>query len=149
MATTEDIVDDLPFGAERLPLPVGQPASKAAIAVLEDAKPDQRVTVRRVLQVCRGDAPAHTASAQDWVRALDHADGDLVATTWSSTGVTHVGLDPDGGRQPYDVGGFTALPDDGMEFLDAASAAAAKDILTGEPQAIARDESDLLPGGGD
>ena len=149
MATTDEVVDDLPFSADRLPLPVNQPASEAAIAALEAAKPDQRATVERVLRVCRDEAPARSASARDWVRALEHAEGRVVATTWSSTGVTHVGLDPDGGRQPYDVGGFSALGDDGMEFLDAASAAAAKDILTGEPQAIAREESDLLPGGGD
>jgi len=141
--------DTLLFDRDRLPQPPGIPASEAAIAALEGADPETRPTVARVLRVCRGEAPARAANATDWLRALKHTDGEFVATTWSTTGVTHVGLDPDGGRHPYDVGGFTALADDEMEFFDTASAAAAKDMLTGEPQAITREESDLLPGGAD
>ncbi|MFC6975852.1 hypothetical protein ACFQL1_16070 [Halomicroarcula sp. GCM10025709] len=138
--------EDLPFDAERLPLPLGQPASDRALAVLDEIAAN-RATVHRVREVCQEDAPASAAGATDWTRTLAHADGELVATTWSSTGVTEVGYDPE--DESYEVVGWSALAEtmgNDARFAESASASKARDLLGGAPQLIHREESDRLGG---
>ncbi|WP_284009529.1 hypothetical protein [Haloarcula pelagica] len=138
--------EDLPFSTDRLPLPIGQPASDRALAVLDEIV-DGRVTVSRVREVCQEDAPASAAGATDWSRTLSHADGELVAVTWSSTGVTEIGYDPD--DESYEVVGWSALQatmGNDARFAESASAAKARDLLGGAPQLIHREESDRLGG---
>ncbi|WP_324757146.1 hypothetical protein [Haloarcula montana] len=146
--STHPAAEDLPFSTERLPLPIGQPASDQALAVLEEIV-DGRPTVHRVREVCQEEAPDSAAGATDWSRTLAHADGELVAVTWSSTGVTEVGYDA--GDDSFEVVGWSKLAEtmgNDARFAETASAAKARDLLGGAPQLIHREESDRLGGDG-
>lgn len=144
--STHPSAEDLPFDAEQLPLPIGQPASELALDILDEIV-DGRVTVSRVREVCQEEAPASAAGANDWSRTLAHADGELVAVTWSSTGVTEIGYDPD--DDSFEVVGWSALQatmGNDARFAETASASKARDLLGGAPQLIHREESDRLGG---
>jgi len=146
----ERIQRDIDWDLDRLPLPIGERVSDAALDVLEECDPDGRPTVRRVLAELQGDAPPRTADAGDYLRAARHAGGDLVVVAWSNTGVTAVRWDTDAER--FQVSGYSHLDERlGNEptFVEHASRRQVEDILGTAPMVVTPDETDLLPGGED
>lgn len=140
--------DDLPWDLSRLPLPADQSAIDAAVDVLEDAQPETRATVRRVRDALVGAIPTDAPSPTDWIRAMQHTDGQLVAVTWSSAGFNEIGYDTD--EERYVVAGYSAL--DRLQgkdphFTETSTRSAAKDLLHGSPRAVTADEATLLDGG--
>jgi len=146
----ERIQEDIDWDLDRLPLPIGERASEAAIDVLEDSKPDQRATVRRVLAEVSGDAAPHTADSNDYLRAAKHADGDLAVVTWTNIGATAIRWDPDADR--YQVAGYSELDNklgNDPTFVETGTRRSVKDILGRSPMVATPEETDLLPGGDD
>ncbi|WP_158855585.1 hypothetical protein [Halorhabdus sp. CUG00001] len=136
MAAADEIADDVSWDLEeQLVVDVDERATDRAIEILEDADPDQRVTVQRVLEYARGERPARAVKPNDWARTLEHVDGRLAFVSWGSSGITEVGLkdDPDQRRQ-FDVWMFSALRE-GKQRDDATSAGVA-DILRDAKPAI-------------
>ncbi|WP_459191796.1 hypothetical protein [Halosimplex sp. J119] len=142
------IQQDIDWDLDRLPLPIGERASDAALDRLGECEPDQRPTVLRVLAELRGDAPAGAADANDYLRAAKHAGGDVAIVTWSSTGATAIRWDPETER--YQVAGYSHLDKRlGNEptFVQHSTRGQIKDILGSAPQVVMAEETDLLPGG--
>jgi len=140
--------DDLPWDLDRLPLPADQAATDAALAALDAADPESRATVRRVRAALRGDIPADEPKPIDWLRAIQHTDGELVAVTWSTAGFTEIGYDPDEGR--FVVAGLSAmdsLQGQDPHFWEVSTSTAVKDLLHGSPRAVTREETVLFEGG--
>ncbi|QLH77425.1 hypothetical protein HZS55_09010 [Halosimplex rubrum] len=144
----ERVQADIDWDLDRLPLPVGQRVSEAALAVLDECKPDQRATVRRVRAEVSGEAPPRTADANDYLRAAKHADGELAIVTWTNIGATAIRWDPDEGR--YEIAGYSELDNklgNDPTFVEHGSRRSVKDILGNAPMVATADETDLLPGG--
>ncbi|QLH82436.1 hypothetical protein [Halosimplex pelagicum] len=142
------VQEDIDWDLDRLPLPIGERASEAAIAVLEDAKPDERPTVRRVLAEVNGEAPPRTADANDYLRAAKHADGELAVVTWTNIGATAIRWDSDADR--YVVAGYSELDKkQGKDptFVEHSSRRQVTDILGNAPMVATPAETDLLPEG--
>lgn len=100
------IADDVSWPIdEQLVVDADQRATEHAVSILEGARPDDRVSVRRVLEYARGDRPAHAVKDADWLRAIEHSDGRLAVVTWSSAGITEIGLktDAEDHRRPFEV----------------------------------------------
>ncbi|WP_220132688.1 DNA cytosine methyltransferase [Halorhabdus salina] len=136
MAAADAIADDLPWSVDEwLVIEPGERATDHAIDILEDAGPSERVTVQRVLEFARGERPARAVKPTDWARVLEHTDGRLALVTWSSGGVSEVGLkdDPDQ-RRAFDVWMFSALREG--EQRDDATSAGVSDLLRGSKPAI-------------
>ena len=130
------IEDDLPWSLDEwLVIDVDEQATDHAIEILEESGPDRRVSVKRVLEYARGERPARAIKSNDWTRVLEHTDGRLALVSWSSGGVTEIGLkdDPDQ-RRAYDVWMFSALRE--REMTDDASSAGVSDLLRGSSPAI-------------
>ncbi|MFW6435896.1 MAG: hypothetical protein ACOCY1_05890 [Halovenus sp.] len=146
MAATDFTADDLPWDLNKwLVVDPGERATDHAIEILDDAGPAERVTLKRVLEYASGERHARAVKPNDWARVLEHADGRLALVSWSSWGVTEIGLkeDPDQRRQ-FDVWMFSALRDD--EQRDDATSAGVSDLLRGSsPSIVPVWESHLRP----
>lgn len=145
MATAEEIQDSIKWDLDRLPVGVDEKASERALGLLDELGSDS-VIVGRVAAYARQDVDHRAVTTDDFLRALQQADGRLALVTWSSGGITSIGFDAD--SQRFEEGGYSAVRDimgDECEFHNTLSRREAKDALKGRrPDVVHRDEADLL-----
>ncbi|GGK74325.1 hypothetical protein [Haloarcula sebkhae] len=142
--------DDLSWDLDQLPLPADQSATDAALDVLAEADNGQRKTVKRVRAALVGEIPADEPRPIDWLRAIQHTGGELVAVTWSTAGFNEIGYIPDEGR--FAVAGYSALDrlqGQDPHFAEVTTRSIAKDLLHGSPRGVTVDEATLFDGGAD
>ncbi|WP_136688647.1 DNA adenine methylase [Halorhabdus amylolytica] len=146
------IADDISWNLEeQLVVDIDERATDRAIEILEESGPDERVSVRRVLEYAREDRPARAVRTGDWSRILEHSDGRLAIVSWTSAAITEIGLQTDDeGRRPFEIWTYSGLRERTGGYdpitIEGASKRSVRDLLQGtSPALVPVWESHLRP----